>query len=199
MPYSNFTLEGVETQFSLSEIITPLFTEVTSVMPSQWLIDSLEVSRLVIPKSEKARSELIISPILVEILKRNDYKFSLFSGENMNVDVELNLMGECDFILSKVPKSFRIKAPIFALVEAKQNIIENSVGQCVAQMVGARIYNERKGEPLETIFGCVTNGDEWLFLKLENNLIQISNERIYINELPKLLGILQGIVSTFLK
>jgi hypothetical protein len=199
MPYSNFTLEGVETQFSLSEIITPLFTAVTPVTPSQWLIDSLEVSRLVIPKSEKARSELIISPILVEILKRNDYQFSLFSGENLNVDATLNLVGECDFILSKVPKSFSIKAPIFALVEAKQNIIENSLGQCVAQMVGAKIYNERKGQPLETIFGCVTNGDEWLFLKLENNLIQIRNERVYINELPKLLGILQEIVSTFLE
>jgi hypothetical protein len=161
------------------------------------LIDSLEVSRLVIPKSEKARSELIISPILVEVLKRNDYKFSLFSGENLNVDSELNLMGECDFILSKVPKSFSIKAPIFVLVEAKQNIIENSLGQCVAQMVGAKIYNERKGQPLETIFGCVTNGDEWLFLKLGNNLIQIRNERVYINELPKLLGILQEIVRTF--
>jgi hypothetical protein len=198
MAYSRFTLEAVESKFTLSETVVTLFQEVKMIAPSQWLLDSLEMGHTIMPKSEKARSELIISPILVEMLKRNDYKFSLFSGENMNVDAKQNLTGECDFILSKVPRSFTIKAPVFALVEAKQNIIENSLGQCVAQMVGARLYNEKKGEAIDTIYGCVTNGDEWLFLKLENSIVYINNDRVYLNELPKLLGILQEIIEGFI-
>lgn len=80
-------------------------------------------------------------------------------------------------------------------MEAKQNIIENSLGQCVAQMVGAKIFNEIDGNKVDVIYGCVSNGTEWQFLKLENDTIFIDDKLYFFNELNVILGILNAIVK----
>jgi hypothetical protein len=67
------------------------------------------------------------------------------------------------------------------IVEAKKNDLEAGLGQCVAQMVGARLVNQREGSGVETIFGCVTTGEAWQFLKLEHDVISIDSERYYID------------------
>jgi hypothetical protein len=146
MAYSNFKLKEIERLIDLKEEVKPLFVDVPPINPSAWLEETLAKSSHLTPKSEKARSELLIMPILLEVLHRNDYKFTIFSGESLEADVEKGLNGECDFIFSKGEKSYTIQTPIFALVEAKQNIIENSLGQCVAQMVGASIFNKTDGK-----------------------------------------------------
>ena len=194
MAYSNFKLKDIERLAHLNEVVTSLFKDVMPLQPSSWLKETLEKSSHLFPKSEKSRSELLIMPLLLEILHHNNYSFTIFSGENLDADIEKGLNGECDFILSQGEKSYTIQSPIFALVEAKQNIIENSLGQCVAQMVGAKIFNETDGKIVNTIYGCVTNGTDWQFLKLENNIIYIDDKLYFFNELPTILGILNQIV-----
>ena len=65
-------------------------------------------------------------------------------------------------------------------------------------MVAAQQFNEAENKPDLTVFGCVTNAYEWLFLKLENNLLTLDTERYYLsdNELPRLLGALSFIVTS---
>ncbi|MDZ7898097.1 MAG: hypothetical protein U5N85_08725 [Arcicella sp.] len=196
MAYSNFKLKEIERIAHLKEVITSLFGDVLPLSPSNWLKETLSKSSHLVPKSEKSRSELLIMPLLLEILDRNNYSFTIFSGESLDADIARGLNGECDFILSKGEKSYTIQSPIFALVEAKQNIIENSLGQCVAQMVGARIFNETDGNKVDIIYGCVSNGTEWQFLKLENDTIFIDDKLYFFNELNVILGILNTIVKS---
>jgi hypothetical protein len=193
MAYSNFKLKEIERLATLKEELKPLFPTIQPIQPSAWLKETLSKASHLVPKTEKARSELIIMPILLELLDINQYTFTIFSGESLDVDSSLGLNGECDFILSK-GESYSIQTPIFALVEAKQNIIENSLGQCVAQMVGSEIYNQAEGHTIPFIYGCVTNGSEWQFLKLENKVLSIDNTIYYFNQIETILGILQEII-----
>ena len=130
-------------------------------------------------------------------MEKNQRAFTIFSGETLDVDADKGLNGECDFIISKAMKTYTIQAPIFALVEAKQNIVENNMGQCAAQMVGARIFNQSENQPIETIFGCVTNGEVWQFLKLENETILIDAKKYFLDNLERILGILQAIIDFY--
>lgn len=107
------------------------------------------------------------------------------------------LKGECDFILSKGPISSSIEAPIFSLVEAKRNDIKEGLGQCIAQMLGAKIFNQEEGNNVDVIYGCVTTGEDWQFLKLEADMIFMDFKRYYINELPKIIWIFQYIVNKY--
>lgn len=197
MPYSHFTLAKVKEEFELEEQDSVnLFGDILPIESSGWLKEALETGlRLARPSSsEKARSEFIVVPILFEIEKRNNECFAIYSGERLDVDQNRGLVGECDFILTKGKIKHTIQKPIFALVEAKKNDIDLGLGQCVAQMVGSQIFN--KGE-INTIYGCVTTGEDWQFLKLEQNIITFDKKRYYINEVEKILGVLQYIVDFY--
>ncbi len=198
MPYSHFTLKSVEKKFNLQETVHNLFPTVEKLDPSAWLQQALEKGSHLALKTEKARSEMIIAPILLEMLDRNHHAITLFSGETLDVDNTQELNGECDFIFSKSGPTYTIQAPIFALVEAKQHIIESSLGQCVAQMVGARLFNQMENQPLETIFGGVSSGEVWQFLKLEQQTIVIDDRRYFLDNLELLLGVLQKIIDVYL-
>ena len=50
-------------------------------------------------RTEKARSELVISPILIEILELRQQKISFFSGIDFKINVKRGLAGHCDFIV----------------------------------------------------------------------------------------------------
>ncbi|MCB1190834.1 MAG: hypothetical protein H7A23_07915 [Leptospiraceae bacterium] len=195
MAYSKYTLEEVEQVFSLGEKTESLFDNVQGISPTGWLLETLQKAQFMPTKSEKARSELIITPILLTIAEMNKETITIFSGENLEADIEKGLNGECDYILSRNPKSFSLKAPIFGLVEAKQNIVENSMGQCAAQMLGAQIFNQKRGNNITKIYGCVSNGDVWQFLKLVQNELSIDTKKCYIDNLSELLGVLQYIIN----
>jgi hypothetical protein len=47
--------------------------------------------------TEKARSEMIIAPMLIEVRKILNRQISLFSGVEFNVDASLGLTGVCDY------------------------------------------------------------------------------------------------------
>ena len=89
------------------------------------------------------------------------------------MDPEHGLTGECDYILALTPPVPRLRAPLVTVLEAKKGDVEAGLGQCVAQMVGARLFNERSGEPARPIFGCVTTGEVWQFLRLETATVVI--------------------------
>lgn len=199
MAYSDFSLSQVKKVFGLTEESVQIFSDVVALEPSSWLKETLSYSlKLALSSSsEKARSEFIIAPILIELERRNQNKLSIYSGEKLDVDEEQGLKGECDFILSKSPVSLTMQAPIISLVEAKKSDIKGGLAQCIAQMLGAARFNELENTSISTIYGCVTTGEDWQFLKLEGTCVFVDNQRYYINELGKLLGIFQSIVDSY--
>jgi co-chaperonin GroES (HSP10) len=81
-------------------------------------------------------------------------------------------------------------------VEAKNENIKGGLGQCAAAMLAAQLFNEQEGNEIKTIYGAVTTGDIWKFLKLEGTDIFIDLNNYYIKELNKILGILcQGVLG----
>jgi len=195
--YSNYTLQDILTQFSIANKRQLLFSDVESVESSDWLKNSLQIAQELPIKSEKARSELIVTPILIELRNRNEKFFTIYSGDTLNADEEKGLKGECDFILAKDTGSFDINIPIIQVVEAKKNDIEIGIPQCAAQMVGADVFNRKKGVELPAIYGCVTTGDDWLFMKLEGSQILIDIKKYYLGDVPELLGVFQHIISFY--
>ncbi len=195
MAYSDFSREDLKTKFGVKFKSKRLFLEVATVDPSEWLLGSLKRGRRQGYSSEKARSERLVSPVLTEINDRNDYSFAILSGMDMNVDNKQGLNGECDFILSYHGAQDFISAPVFCITEAKKQDIEQGSIQCAAQLIGAKLLNEKEQESVDVLFGCSTSGETWRFIKYENNEITLDEDRYLLSELPILLGVLQTIID----
>jgi hypothetical protein len=145
--------------------------------------------------TEKAKSEMIIAPILIELRRMLNNQISLFSGVKFNVDSTRGLNGFCDFLISRSRQQSFIKSPVVAIVEAKNDNIKSGYAQCMAEMIAAQIFNEREGKELESIFGVVTNGNQWKFLKLNKDTIYIDLNDYYIISPEKIMGILISMVK----
>jgi hypothetical protein len=196
MAYSNYTLADLSEKFGIqNKQEESLFHDIKPVEPSAWLKDSLRKAKSLPVRSEKARSEAIVFPILTELTEHNEHRIIFYSGENLDADKKNKLNGECDFIISKNIGSYTLNIPIFALVEAKKNDFDEGIPQCAAQMLGARVYNKKMKQPTEVIYGCVTTAEQWLFMKLEGDVIQVDTEKYGLQSPDIILGILQHIVE----
>jgi len=82
-------------------------------------------------------------------------------------------------------------------VEAKNENIKTGFGQCVAEMIAAQLFNEREENAIKTIYGVVTIGTIWRFLKLEGNVVDIDLTEYYIKNVNKILGILLASFKEF--
>ena len=136
-----------------------------------------------------------MAPILLAACELTAGPLTVFSGIRLDVDSVRGLVGECDFILAHTETVPRLRAPLATVLEAKRGDIEAGLGQCVAQLVGARLFNERAGEPSRSLFGCVTTGDIWQFLRLEGAIVTIDRTLLYLDNLGGILAALQAILS----
>jgi hypothetical protein len=189
--YKYEDLDNLQIEIKLRE----LFLNIATVLPTDFLVTTIDINSKQPLTTEKAKSEFIIAPILYEIARKNSDKVSFFSGYNFDVNKALGLKGFCDFIFTKYPASTIIKEPVFCVVEAKNDNVEKGVPQCVAEMYAAMLFNKQKKKEINVIYGCVTFGFQWLFLKMENNLVSRDTKIYELHELPKILGILQHIVE----
>jgi hypothetical protein len=196
MAYSDFTLAQAKKAFALTEQNRLLFESLTPLTPSAWLTEALDIglNLALTSSSEKARSEFIVVPILFELQRHMNKSFAIYSGERFDIDKERGLMGECDFILSKNKAAHTLQAPILALVEAKKNDIATGLGQCCAQMVGAQLYNKQEHNAVSTVFGCVTTGEDWQFLCLQETELCIERKHYYIDQVGIILAMLHNIL-----
>lgn len=195
MAYSDFTLDRLSTEFGVDFQGAKLFPQSSPVAPSEWLRATVELAEEIGFGSEKSRSERLVSPVLLELARRNQYEFTVVSGENLNVEPSRGLNGECDFVLSFTRLQDLIKAPVFCITEAKKQDVEWGTAQCAAQLVGAARLNERENKVIPVLYGCATTGIEWRFLKFENQVFTLDESRYLISDLGKLLGVLQHIVD----
>jgi hypothetical protein len=197
MAYSDFTLNQVKEAFGLTtDADQDLFASVEEVAISDFLRMQLErrAPLGVALGTEKARSEFIIAPLLAEARDLLEQRVSLFSGRKFNVAPKQGLKGICDFIFARSPEQFDLTAPVLMVVEAKQEDLVSAFGQCVAEMVAARLFNEKEDIAITTIYGAVTSGSEWKFLKLEGSCIFIDKRQYYLAQAAKILSILATIL-----
>jgi hypothetical protein len=207
MSYSDFTVGKVKQAFGIETIEDKTFFPVlVPIIPSSTLVEVLDetLPLAVASPSEKAKSELLISPILVEVRRYLKRQVSLFSGQDFTVDVSVGLSGICDFLISRSTEQLEIESPVIVLVEAKKADINSGMGQpatqgseetseqsvavCMAEMVAAQQFNQKAGESARTVYGCVSNGLLWRFLELDGNQITVDLKDYSLDPLGDLLS-----------
>lgn len=202
MSYSEFTIAKVEELFHLAIAEQEdLFADIQPIEPSELLQMILKeyLSLAIDVNSEKVRSEFIIAPVLGDVRRQSNYQISLFSGKEFDVDRERGLSGYCDFILCLSKEQLYIQAPVVMIVEAKNENIVGGMGQCMASMVATQLFNQQTGKPIDEIYGAVTTGTNWRFLKLIGQTLWVDKTEYYIREVDKILGILMLPATRLLK
>jgi hypothetical protein len=195
MAYADFTLESAEAELGVTARPGALFPGLQPLPVPAWLQDLLARGMRLALISEKARSEFIVAPILLAVREQSGERVAILSGQRLDVDPGRRLLGDCDFILALSDPVPRLRAPLVTVVEAKKNDIEAGLGQCVAQMVAAQIYNERSGQLLPAVYGCVTTGEDWQFLRLTGSVVTIDPGRLYIDNVGGILAALQAMIQ----
>jgi hypothetical protein len=199
MPYTDFSLDALRVSFGITIRQEPLFPHVTPVAVPPWLHETLAKGMPMALGSEKARSEFIIAPVLLALRDLNQNRITIYSGQRLDGDANVGLVGECDFLITFSQPLPIIQSPIISVVEAKKNDIESGLGQCAAQMLGAQRFNQRDNtNTIAGVYGCVTTGEVWQILKLTDTLLVLDTERYYINTMETILGVLQEIVHHYL-
>jgi hypothetical protein len=197
MPYSSFTLVQVQRQFELNVVTGVFFADLPPLPPGDWLTNLLKKSAPLAATlgTEKVRAELIIAPLLFEFRELLNCQVSLFSGNDFSVDIDADLSGACDFLLTRSVSEFVIEAPAIAIVGANKGDFNAGWGQCAAEMVAAQKFNAANGKDMPTIFGSVTTGTLWQFLKLTGQDLTIDVTEYSLDPLDRILGILKWMVE----
>jgi hypothetical protein len=183
MPYSSFTIAQVKRQFDLNIIKGAFFGDLPPLSPRTWFRENLEESASFAAGqgSEKVRSELIVAPLLFELRILLDRQIGLFSGVDFTIDIESGLNGVCDFLLTRSNQELTLEAPAIVLIEAKKGELSAGWGQCAAEMIAAQKFNRAAGQEIPRIYGSVTTGTQWQFLKLADRDLTIDTTEYSLN------------------
>lgn len=197
MAYLHYqTWDSVRERLGITARMIPnLCTDFLPIEPSD-LLKAILKRNLSLPLgTEKARSEALIAPILGEVQERKGGNWYAYSGYALDADETMGLTGYCDYLISRELNEFEVCPPILGIVEAKNDALDSGVPQCTAQLKGMQLFNHQHGITLAELWGAVTTGLDWRFMKLEGDTL-FADKRIYTySELPTILGILHGIGS----
>ncbi len=198
MAFSDFDLRTAVQTFGLQEDPdADLFAGAAPMEPSDFLrawLDEFAPVALGI-NTEKARSEFIIAPVLGEAKRKAAGPVNVLPGVTFEADKSRGLNGFCDFVIARTAEFYYLRSPLVAIIEAKREDLIAGLGQCAATMVGLQVFNERDGTPVPTVYGCVTSGSIWRFLRIEATLLSIDRREYYLHDLGVVLGILVQIMG----
>ena len=191
MAYSSFTVQQLTERYALTaRRATFVPVDCPPQAPSDDLARLIAENQRFPLYSEKARSEFYVAPLLRELWRLFGGRFAFFSGENLDFSAEEGLDGECDFVLCAKADAVVVEAPVVCILEAKRENFERGRDQCAAQLVAAHRLNARTEFSPPMLYGCVTTGTQWQFLRLLNgNLLEIDPAPLFIDDLQRLLGV----------
>lgn len=195
MTFADFTLEDVIAKLGVSPVTAELFPDLKPVTVPGWLKEALAYAPPPGAMYEKARSEFLVAPVLAAARALTDFRLAIFSGQLLSVEPAAGLTGECDFILAAGPQILPVRGPILTIVEAKRGDIELGLGQGIAQTVAARRFNEASGVRDRPVYGCVTSGELWQFIRLNGPAAEIDLHRYYIADVGGILAVLLTIAG----
>lgn len=198
MSYREFTWAKAKHDFALKTVEgEPFIRDIPTIKPTNLLTETLKrnIPWAIAVGNEKARSEGIINPILLEVKACLQGQISVFSGEEFNVDAAAGLNGTCDFVVSQSPEQLALEAPILVVVEAKKDDLKQGMGQCLSEMVAAQRFNEGKGRAIPRIYGTVTTGTVWRFLCLDNHTVTVDLTDYPVPPIERVLSMLVWIAQ----
>lgn len=193
-----FSLKRVRDAFGLTlKQSMGLFADVEPLSYSDHLRTALaeNVPLALSINTAKARSELIVVNLLLELRRRYESEISLFSGVGFSVSEGEGAMVECDFLVSGSSEQLFLTPPLLFVVETINDNLAASLGKCIAQMVAARLYNEREAVTSERIYGVLTSGTAWRFASLEGSVVNLDMRDYAIEDPGRILGILASMAS----
>ncbi|MEM9927649.1 MAG: hypothetical protein AAF915_28635 [Cyanobacteria bacterium P01_D01_bin.50] len=123
MPYTDFSLRKVKQDFNLTIVEKNTFlNNIHPQEPSSFLATFIAkyLPLALALNTEKARSQMLICPILLEVKEICASSISLFSGNDFTVDTSVGLSGVCDFLISLSSEQLFVEAPAVVVVEAKK-------------------------------------------------------------------------------
>ena len=198
MAFRDFTFPQVQYDLGLTIHDADLFSSAPPFAVREdfaaFLRDGVALAAAI--STEKAKSEFIIAPVLLELRRSLGQSFSLFSGLEWEVDAGRGLNGYCDFIIAKGESQYVLGAPFLAIAEAKNDLIRTGLGQCISAMYAVQVANREAKAAITTIYGVVSTGGAWKFLRLQGNTVAIDIPEYYIDDAPKIMGILKQIVQS---
>lgn len=196
--YNAFTLVELKRRIKLEVLENRALHGAVEALPiSALLRQSLdEYAPLALAMSTaKARLELIIAPILMEVRRQLGGRVNLFSGMEFSVDPERGLSGFCDFLMSASTSLIEIEAPVLAIVEARNENIRLGIPQCIAEMLAATVFHEQRGLSPRVVHGAVTTGSDWRFLRMHGTRVEIDGEEYYLRQVERVVGVLVSMLS----
>lgn len=193
MAFRDFTASNVYQKLGLTVADGTLFPGLQPVPVRSEFAEQLQqgLSLAAAISTEKARSEFGIAPLLLELYRITGGAFKLFSGVEWDVDREKGLNGFVDFLLTWGPSQYVAGPPFAVIIEAKNDPIPSGLGQCMAAMYAGVLANGAGAPP---VYGAVTNGREWRFLRIEGRAVTIDQNDYRADDLPRLLAALEWIV-----
>ena len=188
--FSQITPIDLSSEFGVAIVGDSFLPSIEPVAVPSWLshvIDSNK-KKLTTMRNEKSISEALIAPMLMAVQEINQDRITIFSGEPLITD---ELSGVCDFLITRDTRALDPQGGYFILVEAKKNDLLSGIPQCVAEMYAAQILNKNN----DTVYGCVSTGLEWIFIKLENKVATTHLNVYTISEVDKILGVFGWIIN----
>lgn len=198
MSYSDFkTLAQAVQTFELT------ISEQGPIIDSQPLAPSLflqqvferELDWAIAVATEQSRREALTHNVLLEVREHKQRRVSVFSGKDFTVEPSTGLNGYCDYLVSLSAVQSVITAPVVIIAEAKKGDVDLGLGQCVAGMVAAQLFNQRHQQALSKVYGAVTSGTVWKFLSLEQQTLQLDLTEYAIPPVDTVLGLLAAITE----
>lgn len=197
MAFRDFTYPNVTVEFDLTVVEQDLFSTVQPLpLPAAFLERMRASTDLALALSnEKARSEFIIAPLLLELKFGLGHSVGVFSGAELDVDTSRGLVGVCDFLLTRSSRQTILTAPVLAVIEAKNDNIRSGLGQCIAATIAARDYNAMEKRPAAPVYGTVTTGTAWQFVRIDGSILTVDAHEYSVSEPGRILAILSRIIA----
>jgi hypothetical protein len=198
MAFADFDLRRAVEKFHLEEDreadlfpgVAPL--ELTGFL-RVWLDEFAPVALGV--NSDQARSAFIITPLLAEAKRRAGRESNVLPGVRLDVNPMQGLDGACDFILTRSAEYYYLHRPVGIVVAARRDDLITGLGPCVAAMATVRLFNEKDKTPVPALYGCVTGGTNWRFLKLAGARLSIDRRDYYLSDAGRLVQIFVNILG----
>jgi hypothetical protein len=191
MAYNKFSIKTVGERLGLAiNLRGHIFENIRAIKPRPIILELLEPMDGYPLVSEIARREWYIATVFRELLYLLDQKITIWSAERFDVDPALGLVGEADYLMTYGNPTIPMRPPVIAVAEAKPDNLRSGMGQCIAEMYAAKIYNERAGITDKIIYGIVTTGLVWGFLRLTGQSVEIDTKEYTLQELDYILGII---------
>ena len=155
-------------------------------------------SRLRLSKfdNEATRGSLLVSRILWE--SAAVYNLGVFFEPPVNlppeetVDLPHPLNGKYDSALSL--DEIDLSSPIISIVDVKKSSLSDGLGQCLAEM-----YATLKEFKQDKVYGIITDGEVWEFLRLENAILSVDENNYYIKSVADIVDRIGYIAGLFKK